>query len=282
MKVVGAVVVATVALVASAGAEPRKVLVMPLDGNAPPMQKAQLDASVAKLVKARLDGDVTIADATFGETATAVGCDPRAPECAESVRATLGVDELVYGSATTENGSTTITLRRARADAPIAEQTSVIAETDSGDMAEPALAPVFADAPVALEGAVPDPAAPSDASVRKNFFDTRERKLGTAFAAGSAIVLTIGLSYWAAKSDLQEQIDDHPRTTLDDLRALVALEDRAAGKALRGNLLVALGLGLGGAAVYYFYTDHQNRRATISPAPVEGGTGMGVVVTGRW
>src|SRR5690606_5381207 len=98
--------------------------------------------------------------------------------------------------------------------------------------------PVFADAPVALEGAVPDPAAPSDASVRKNFFDTRERKLGTAFAAGSAIVLTIGLSYWAAKSDLQEQIDDHPRTTLDDLRALVALEDRAAGKALRGNLLV--------------------------------------------
>lgn len=284
MRTVVVVLVTTVALLASAVAGPRKVLVLPLDGNAPPEQKSQLDDSVAKLVKAKLDGDVTIGDTTFTETAAAVGCDPEAPECAETVRTTLSVDELVYGSATTENGSTTVTVRRARADAPIAEQTSVILETDRGDKVEPALEPVFADAPAVGAGSAagPDVGSADAGVVRKNFFDTRERKLGFAFAAGGAIALILGLSYWSSKSDLQEDIDDHPTRTLEDLQELAALEDRAGKKALWGNLLVAAGLGLGGAAAYYFYTDHENRTATIAPAPVEAGTGMTLVLTGRW
>lgn len=278
--------ITTIALLSSVMAAPRKVLVLPLDGNAPAEQKAQLDESLIKLTKANADGDVTVGDTTFAETASAVGCDPQTPECAETVRSTLAVDELIYGNADTADGTTTVTVQRASKDAPSATQVAVIAETDTGDKAEAALEPMFGSTSVVPE----DPAAGSDAGsaavgepvVRKNFFDTRERKLGVGLAAGGTIALVIGLSFWAAKSDLQEQIDNHPNETLTELQALAALEDRAGERALWGNLMVALGLGLGGAGAYYLYKDHQNRSTTVAPAPVEAGTGMTLVLRGRW
>src|SRR5436189_2546563 len=94
------VVVVVLALVATAEAGPRKVVVLPIDGNAPAAQRTKLDATLAKL--ARKTGDVTIGDVTFNETAAAVGCTPDAPGCAANVLTTLGVDEIVYGTATTE------------------------------------------------------------------------------------------------------------------------------------------------------------------------------------
>src|SRR6185369_2617758 len=91
--------VTAIALVTSVVAGPRKVLVLPLDGNAAAAQKSQLNDSVAKMAKAKIDGDVTVGDTTFQETAAAVGCDPNAPQCADTVLSTLTVDELVYGTA---------------------------------------------------------------------------------------------------------------------------------------------------------------------------------------
>lgn len=278
--------ITTIALLSSVIAAPRKVLVLPLDGNAPAEQKSQLDESLVKLTKAKTVGDVTVGDTTFTETASAVGCDAQAPECAETVRSTLAVDELIYGTADTADGTTTVTVQRASKDAPAATQVAVLAETDPGDKAEAALEPIFATMPVAAEEPAAGSIAGSDAVaepvVRKNFFDTRERKLGVGLAAGGAIALVIGLSFWSSKNDLQARIDNHPNETLSQLQALTALEDRAAGRALWGNIMVALGLGLGGAGAYYLYKDHQNRGATVAPAPVEAGTGMTVVLRGRW
>ena len=76
---------------------------------------------------------VTVGDTTFNETAAAVGCSPDAPECAEQVRTTLAVDELVYGTADTADGSTTIVVKRVSAGNPPTSQISVINETDSGE-----------------------------------------------------------------------------------------------------------------------------------------------------
>jgi hypothetical protein len=279
--------VTAVALLTTVIAGPRKVLVLPLDGNAPATQKGQLNDSVAKLAKTNITGDVTIGDTTFAETAAAVGCDPANPACAETVRATLSVDELVYGSAKTENGSTTVSVSRVSKGASPTSQVTEITESDSGDKAEAGLAPVFTGT-----GAVGSDVVGSGSEVGSgsavrpraghNFFDTRERKLGVGLAAGGVISLVIGLSFWAGKSDLQDQIDAHDKETLADFTELHDLEDRAASKALWGNILVGLGLGLAGVGAYYLYKDKKNRSATLTPAPVEAGSGMTLVLRGRW
>src|SRR5690348_9854321 len=125
--------VTAVALLTSVIAGPRKVIVLPLDGNAPAAQKTQLDEAVAKLTRTKITGDVTIGDATFAETAAAVGCDPSSPACAETVRSTLAVDELVYGTAKTADGLTTVTVYRASKGASPTQQLAVISETDAGE-----------------------------------------------------------------------------------------------------------------------------------------------------
>ena len=81
--------VTTVALFTTVMAQSRKVLVLPLDGNAPAAQKTALDATVVRLAKEKGGGDVTAGDTTFNETAAAVGCDPEQPACAETVRTTI-------------------------------------------------------------------------------------------------------------------------------------------------------------------------------------------------
>src|ERR1700750_1752566 len=93
--------VVLVVLVTSVAAGPRKVLVLPVDGNAPAAQRKSIDAEILKLAKANVDGDVTEGDTTFADTATAVGCSAGQPECAQTVLSTLSVDEFVYGTATT-------------------------------------------------------------------------------------------------------------------------------------------------------------------------------------
>lgn len=290
--------VTAIAFLTSVAAGPRKVLVLPLDGDAPAEQRAQLDESVQAMARDKIAGDITVGDTTFEETAAAVGCDAHDPACAETVRSTLSVDELVYGSATVQDGKTTVTVYRVTQGAPPTPQITVIGATEPGTQAEPGLEPVFTGEGTG-EGSVGSDTAGSGselgagtevgggpaaegASPRSNFFDTRERKLGVGLAGGGVIALVIGLSLWASKSDLQEQIDRHATRTYADFQDLAALEDRAGSRALWGNLMVGLGLALGGAGTYYLYKDHENRSTTLAPAPVESGTGLTLVFAGRW
>jgi hypothetical protein len=276
-------VVTCIALLSTVIAGPRKVLVLPLDGNAPAVQKSQLNDSVAKLSKDRISGDVTLGDTTFAETAAAVGCDASSPACAETVRTTLSVDELVFGTAKSADGSTTVTVYRSAAGSLPTSQIAVIGAEDSGDKIEPALQPLFGGTAI-----VPDPGLGSGSGSstepprpKSNFFDSRGRKIGVGLAAGGVIALVIGFSFWSSKSDLQDQIDTHPTRTLDDLEDLHFLEERAADKALWGNVMVGLGLGLGAVGAYLLWSDQKTRGATVTPAPTENG-GMTLVLRGRW
>jgi hypothetical protein len=287
MRTAFVALVTAVALLTTVIAGPRKVIVLPLDGNAPATQKAQLNDSLARLAKSKSEGDVTVGDATFEETATAVGCDPLSAACAETVRATLGVDELVYGTAKTASGQTTVTVHRVTQGTPRNTQVSMISESDSGDKIEPGIEPVFGPAGAGSDvgsGSAIGSGSETRSRVRPkgNFFDTTERKLGVGLAAGGVIAFAIGISFWTSKSDLQDQIDNHATRSLTDLKALHDLEDRAGSKAMWGNIMVGLGLGLGAAGAYFLYKDHQNRRTTVTPAPVEAGTGMTLVLGGRW
>jgi len=282
--------VTAIALLTTVVAGPRKVIVLPLDGNAPAAQKTQLNDTLAKVAKAKIAGDVTRGDTTFAETAAAVGCDPANPTCADTVRSTLAVDELVYGTAKTAGGTTTVTVYRASQGSPTTSRVAMISETDSGDKAEPGLTSVFDGATATgsdiMVGSGPEldsGSATERPHAGRSFFDSRDRKLGVGLAAGGVIALVIGASLWSSESDLQDQIDNHPTRTLADLQNLNDLEDRAGSKALWGNIMVGLGIAAGATGAYLLYRDHERRSTTtVTPAPVEAGTGMTLVLGGRW
>jgi hypothetical protein len=273
-----------VALAAIASAAPRKVIVLPLDGDVDASTKATLDDLVDKLATS-IPGDVTHGDTTFNETAAALGCDPNKNACIDNVLATLAVDEIVWGTATTADGQTTVTVRRATIGTPAHEQTAIIAATDPAETVEPQLAPLFGVASVVPVGSgsaegsgsavEPEPApAPVVAW-------SQQKKLGVGLAVGGGALVIVGLAMWASESSVQSDIDAAPDRSPDDIQHLRDLEDKASGYAWGGNIAVLLGLGAGGYGAYLLWKDHREAM-TITPAPPPSGTGMTFVLRGRW
>lgn len=268
-----------IALVTSVVAQPAsKVLVLPLDGNTPPAQRDGLNAGVVKLAKEKIGGDVTVGETTFNETAAAVGCDPALASCAEQVRTTLAVDELVYGSANTADGNTTITVNRASAGQPPRTQISVIKETDPPETAQTNLEPLFTPTPGVGSGSA------SGSSGSKGIFGTTEGKLALGLWAGGALALVAGLSLWSSASSKQDDIDSHPRNTIAEINDLRALEDEAASNATWGNVLVVLGLAAAGTGTYFFFKHRRKGReaATVTAAPPPSGGGVTLQLSGAW
>jgi hypothetical protein len=279
-----------VAFASEAAAGPRKVLVLPIDGTADAPTRTKLTASVQKLARV-IEGSVQSGDTTFAEAAAAVGCDPATPTCAETVRTTLGVDELVYGTATAQNGNVTVVVKRKVKDrAP--KQLSATVASKAPAKAEPTLLPLFSDAiddvpepepqpepePVVTPSPQPDPKPepavepkPLPPLVNPPKRVSRERNLAIASIAGGSAVLLAGVALWSSASSMQDDIDRASADDLDDIRALRELEDRAASRALFGNICVAAGLGLGVLGGYLLYKDREKRSLTVTPAPTPGG-----------
>ncbi len=277
---------------APAAAAGRKVLVLAIDGDAEPALRERLATIAVEL--SREDGaEVTTGDTTLAESAAAIGCDPVETTCAEAVRATLGVDELVFGSARTAGGETTIVISRISQDQPRRDETITIKADAKPEAAEPALRTLFvrhagsgAAAPSIGPGSDAGtgagsgtPGAAEDPATHDTLFATRERKLGYGFAAGGTLVTLIGLALWSSESSLQSQIDSAPTRSLADIQALRSLEDRANAHAWEGNVAVVLGLAAIGVGTYYLVEDHR-LRATATPAA--NGVGAVVGLGGPW
>ena len=281
-----AIVIVSIALVlaATVTAGNRKVLVLPVDGNAAAAQRTGINDSIVSLAKAGVDGDVTAGDTTFNETAAAVGCTPDQPTCADTVMSTLSVDELVWGTAQTENGSTTVTIHRAAKGEPARQQITVIEEKAGGDAVSSGMQPLFEREAVGSGSDLGSAAGSGSGRPHpRSFFDTKERKIAVGTGAASVVFLIIGFSYWSAQGGLQDQIDNSDPRTVQDFQDLNELEDRAASKALWGNIFVGLGIAAGAVSGYYFWTDHKKRKETvIAPVPTEDGTGVKMVLGGRW
>jgi len=263
----------------------RKILVLPLDGNASAAQKDGLNSAVQKMAKDKMGGEVTVGETTFSETAAAVGCDPNLASCADQVRSTLAVDELVYGSATTADGNTTVTINRVSAGNPAPKtQLTVIKDSDSADQASSGLEPLFTASEGDGSGSGSGSGSAARPRVGSSFFSTKERKLGVAFLAGGVISLVIGFSLWSGASSLQDDIDDHPKSTIAEIEDLKELEDRAGSKALWGNVFVVIGLAASGVGGYFLWKDRKNRQAAATVAPVapDGNAGMTFVLRGAW
>jgi hypothetical protein len=284
-------VLVLVAFTAQATAAPRKVLVLPIDGNADAATRTKLTTSVQKLARV-IDGQVQPGDTTFAETAAAVGCDPATPECAETVLTTLGVAEVVYGTATVQGTKVTVVVKRKVKDKPPKQQSATFAATTPAQ-AEPALLPLFTaniddvqePPPDPLPNPVPDPKPdpvekPVPPPVVREPMSTK-RALGYAAIAGGGAVLIAGLALWSSTSGMQDDIDRHSVDDLDDIRDLKALEDKAASRALFGNVCVIAALALAGYGGHLLYKDRERRRSvTVTPTPMPGGAG--VTLTGAF
>jgi hypothetical protein len=270
--------VIVVALGATAVAGPKRVLVLPLDGNADPATRAKLNISVQKLAKQSAEGAVvSIGDATFDETAAAVGCDATAPKCAISVRTTLGVDELIYGTVTNDpSGQTTIVIRRSSVTSnPPREGTATLPGGEPAERAETQLAPLFG-VTVTEPVSEPPPPPPPPPPPR----DNSRRNIGIACASGGGVFIIIGLALWASESSKQDEINDAPTQTISQLRHLQDLEDKAQTYALVGDAMLLGGLALGGIGGWMLYKDHQERSVVVTPAVTP--TGPAVLLRGTW
>lgn len=283
LRFLGWVIALHLALAATAIAGPRRVLVLPLDGNADPTTRGMLNASMQKLAKGGSTGaTVTVGDATFDETAAAVGCLPAEPKCAQQVRTTLGVDELVYGTATTDpNGATTVTVRRASvADDPPKEMTATVSKSDGPDRADAALGPAFG-AQTTVVGDRPPPPPPPPAGPTGPPVDHTRRNLGIACTTGGGVVFLIGLALWANASSKQDQIDSAPTNNAQQLVALRDLEDKAQTYAIAGDVMVVAGIALAGYGVWTIYKDHKEKQRVVV-TPTATPAGAGVTIGGVW
>lgn len=264
-------------LTAAALAQPASstVMVLPIDGDADPAVRNQLaaliEADVANL------GTVKAGTTTLGETAAAIGCDPTTSACAESVRTTLSVDVLIYGTASSKNGQLELVITKQEKDKPAVTATQTITTTD------PKLDPVAMreitgkPAPVTCMGnAMPQPDGTCREQPKKK--PRTERIIGISVLVGAGLFAIGGLTQWNEKSKKQQLIDDAPTNTLADFQALEALEDDAAKKATAGNLLMLGAVAAASVGVYLLYRDRKaQRELTVTPAVTP--TSAGVLVT---
>ncbi|HEY0479732.1 MAG TPA: hypothetical protein VGD37_19565 [Kofleriaceae bacterium] len=293
-----------VALTAPAAAANHKILVLPVDGTADAATRARLTSEVARLARG-LEGQVATGNATYADTALAVGCDPQAAGCSDEVIATLGVDELVWGTATAspanrDAGQVRLVVHRAVRGAAPREVATMIAAGDSGERVATGIAGLFAPPAARPEPAAPHPAAapppapppPADAGAEPPAGpapstpapgvtdDRRDRTLGVALASGGGLGLVVGIALWASYSGLQDQIDEHPVRSFDDIQDLRSLEDKAGTRAIAGDVFVVAGLVAGGLGAYLLYRDHRRHAVAIAPAPIAHGGGLTITLIG--
>lgn len=284
--------VLVIALAATVVAGPRKVLVLPLDGNADAATKAKLNTLVQGLAKS-VPGNVSNGDTTLAETASAVGCDPNKTACIDTVLTTLAVDEIVWGTATTENGQTTVVVRRATKGTPAQSQTAIIPASEPPETAQAGLAPLFgasASTPTPtptgsgsadLGSAAGSAAGSNEPPPPPGVPWSQDKKIGVGLAIGGGALVLVGVAMWASESGVQSQIDSAPDMTPADIQNLKDLESKASGYAWGGNIAMIIGLGAGGYGAYLLWKDHKEH-AIVTPAPPPSGTGMTFVLRGSW
>ncbi|MBA2542728.1 MAG: hypothetical protein H0V17_23995 [Deltaproteobacteria bacterium] len=272
-------------MTAQAAAAPVSIMVMPIDGDADSVLRTAIAAAVERVVKSGAgENTVQVGGATFAETAAAVGCDPATPECAESVRTTLSVDELVWGTATLKDGQVTVVIRKKVKEAPPEDVTTTIAATDPGEKIEPAIGPLFGTKPIVTcpDNAIPGPdgtCQPKEQLPPPKRQARTDRALGITALIGSGVLLIGGLTLWNEKSKKQGDIDDLPTNTVDDFQRLEALEDDAGKKALYGNLLVFGAVAAGVVGFYLIRRDRRQQRDAVIVTPTVTPTSAGVLIT---
>ena len=290
-------------LVTPVAAAPRKVLVLPLDGTAPIETRKKLSASFQKMARV-LDGEVQPGNTSLNDTATAIGCDPAKPACVENVRATLGVDELVYGTADEADGTITVVAKRYRKGKPVRHLTVTQPSSEPPNKIEPELLPVFGNDSLPTDATttdpnhpVTDPNNPSNTTNPNNPNTTtdplqqpqqpaeggssnRERNIWIGVTAGGGVLVALGIALWAQAGNLQDDIDNASTNTNADFVRLNELEDKASSRAWAGNVFMVAGLAVAGYGGYRLWRYYRTKNVAVTPTPVEGGAAVTLTIVG--
>jgi hypothetical protein len=315
------VAAAIAALSTVADAAPRQVLVMKAEGKVAEDVRARIDATIFVLAR-NLEGEVKQGDITFTEAATAVGCTGDTATCKDDVLGMLAIDEIVVISVSpAPSGEVRVTVARATRTAPPRETTAYTPAADPAPKLASALGALFnlgatatatttSTSPTTTGGAPPpedqlpttDPhptttttpppatnatssstitAAPNGSIAGPTDRPSRRRLYIGGMIAGGGLVL-VGALFYGAASATQEQIDEHPVATRNDLLELQDLEAKGDSQALVGNVAFFSGLVVGGVSGYLFWRDRRrsSRSASIAPLVVDGGGGIVVTIGG--
>ena len=287
-----ALALSLVLLASPAVAGKRKVLVLPLDGNAPAETRTKLSASFQKMARV-LDGDVQPGNTSLNDTATAIGCDPAMAACLENVRTTLGVDELVYGTADEDGGKIVVVAKRYQKGKDVRELTVTQPASEQPSAIEPQLLPVFGSEPLPSNPTTPventtvttpaepvAPVQPETPETPEGASHKRERNIAIGVTAGGGVLVLLGLALWQQASGLQDDINNAMPRDQADIDALKATEDKATNRAWAGNVCVVLGAGVAGYGVYRLWRWSRKSSVTVTPTPTDGGAA--VFVGGHW
>jgi hypothetical protein len=272
---------------AAADLDPR-VLVLPAEGAGPPSMTS-LAADVADALArgaAQTTHNVARADASLGDTAVVVGCDPSQAACLDAVAAALNVDQVVVSrlrasgndatvevTAVTreaEPSTRTFTVHASSRDADLAAlQTAVIEMLQSGEARR---------SQAHREGAASQPSLPGGA--HPTTVEPARPTWPILVTAGGAVLLAGGVGCWALASSKQGSIDGAPTGSAADLDRLASLESSARQYATAGNVLVVGGavVAITGAVLWWRAWGDHDVEVTPAVAPDHAG----VIVEGVW
>lgn len=243
-----------------------------------------VDAALADRVQKEIEDQarksgmqVTVGTESLTDTAAVAGCTAKVPaDCRQPIIEALGVDEIVYGSVDRSMSSPHVTVERAKKGVPVADKISVDVPDGDNEAAARALHPgldglfgtPFSGGSDTTTTLIPDPQPhPVD---RQSSVNTRKVLFIGGVSLGGAMVLT-GLACWFKTSSLNSDINSAPMNTIDDIDNLRRLEDRASSYATWGNVLVFLGVAVGGGTAAWWYykgrKDESPRAIPASPPP---------------
>lgn len=289
-----------IALAIAAAASPAEAKVMVLTFQGPNAAKLQ-SAVTAALQSA--GHEVTAGDTSFDDAAVLIGCDAQSDACGEEVLSTLSVDEVVFGSST-KSGD--VVLQRVVRGQPRRQTRTRVEPGQGGGQLEAAVTPAVRElyeearpaeprpsgepaqpVPADLEGepAAPRraPSSPVETALRRDDATPSRpyRRWAIITWSGAGVAALGGLLLWVNASSLQDDIDQAPTNTPQDLQDLQDLEDRAERSSDWGNAMMVVGAGLAGVGTYLWIKDRRQQRASsvaraprLTPTLFPGGAGV--------